>query len=418
MNPRIIIGTCLMAFLICCTNRKPKDNSEKDLIKPYPHIIKMTEGLQNKAQIKLSDIADSIRYIVLSKNKEVMIGSTRSIQMSDSNIFLKSDNLVMRFDLSGKYLNSFGKLGRGPEEYLAGSVYSTTPNFDKVLILRSMMYDYLTFKPSGEYISKNKISHSRNLYDFICVSDSTILLTFWFIGSFMNEEVLKSMPGVAGLYNLKAEPLQIIDAPIKNMSIEANDLKKAISSNPTFTFFEKRVVLSPEGDTIFEVDKNSIKPGFIIDWGQTPHNHTIEELYYRQTTPSNKVINYMPLLETTTKAFFRGRNMNDYFIFEYDKITANCRSMTTDQNNLGFINDLDGGVNFYPYWTNREGNIWISEQDAYSFKDKHNNESISNSFAIHPEMKRKLKEFVDNLKQDDNPVLIIVYLKENSIKIF
>jgi hypothetical protein len=401
----------LIPLAICCSNRKNTSKEDAYFIKPYPHVIKMTEGMQNNAQIKLSEIADSIKYIILSKDKKVIIGSTRSIQMSKSNIFLKSDNLVMRFDMTGKYLNSFGKLGRGPEEYLAGSVFSTTPNFDKVLILRSMMYDYLTFKPDGEYISKNEITYSRNLYDFTCISDSTILMTFWFIGSFMNEDVLKSMPGVAGLYNLNGKPIKIIESPLKNKAIETNDLKRVISSNPTFTYFDNRVVLSTEGDTIHEVDKNSIIPGFILDWGQTPHNQTTEELYYRQSGQSNKVINYMPLIETTAKAFFRGRNMNDYFIFEYDKITGKCRSMITDQDNLGFINDLDGGANFYPYWTNRTGNVWILEQDAYSFKEKHNNEFLSNSIALYPAMKKKLREFVDSLKQDDNPVLLIVYLK-------
>ena len=32
--------------------------------------------------------------------------------------------------------------------------------------------------------------------------------------------------------------------------------------------------------------------------------------------------------------------------------------MKEDPGNLGFVNDLDGGANFYPYYTNRAGDIW------------------------------------------------------------
>lgn len=82
----------------------------------------------------------------------------------------------------------------------------------------------------------------------------------------------------------------------------------------------------------------------------------------------------------------------------------------------GFINDLDGGDSFYPYYTNRTGDIWIIEEDAFSFKEKISPEFLDNSVASHPEMKEKLKTFTDNLKQDDNPVLKIVYLKKNTIQ--
>jgi hypothetical protein len=78
----------------------------------------------------------------------------------------------------------------------------------------------------------------------------------------------------------------------------------------------------------------------------------------------------------------------------------------------GFINDLDGGDSFYSYYTNRTGDIWIIEEDAFSFKEKNSPEFLDKSEAVYPEMKEKLKTFTDNLKQDDNPVLKIVYLKK------
>ncbi|MBW6479719.1 MAG: hypothetical protein K0B37_09845 [Bacteroidales bacterium] len=86
--------------------------------------------------------------------------------------------------------------------------------------------------------------------------------------------------------------------------------------------------------------------------------------------------------------------------------------MILNPDESGFINDLDGGSNFYPYWTNRAGDIWIGSEDAYSFKEKHSDESVATSDALYPDMKEELKTFTKSLKHDDNPILKVVYLKK------
>jgi hypothetical protein len=402
--------------LISCTNQRKNSSGDSDSVKPYPHIINIAEGFQNKTQLKLSDIADSIRYIVLSKNKEILIGDVQNIQMSDSNIYIKSNNLVLRFDFSGNLLNSFGNIGRGPEEYLPGSPYTLSPDFDKVMILKNMMYEYLIYKPDGDYIGKKELPHPRNLFNFVNLADSTFMMTFYYIGSFMTEDYLKSMPGIAGLFDSKCQPIAIIENPLKNTKISKDDYKRIAISNPSFTFFDNRIVLTPDGDTIFEIDDNSIRPGFIFDWGQLPHRESIEELYYRQTESSGKITAYKPVLETSTKAFFRGNSGKNLYIFEYNKTTGLSRSMEVGENNSGFINDLDGGADYFPYWTNRAGDIWIVNEDAYNFKEKQSEEFLSNSVAINPARKEKLHNFLTDLKIDDNPVLKIVYLKKYSEK--
>lgn len=414
LHPKTVFLIVFLS-LISCTNHRNEITGDAESVKPYPHTIYMEEGLKTTSQIKLSDIADSIRYIVLSKKKEILIGDVQNVQMSDSNIYIKSDNQVLRFDFSGNLLNSFGKIGRGPEEYLPGSPYTLTPDFDKVLILKNMMYEYLMFKPDGDYIGKREFPHPRNLFNFVSLADSSFMMTFYYVGSFMNEDYLKSMPGIAGLFDLKCQPIAVIDNPLKNSKISKDDYKRVVISNPSFTFFDNRIVLTPDGDTIFEIDDNLIQPGFIFDWGQLPHRESIEELYFRQTESSNKIISYKPVLETASKAFFRGNSGKNLYIFEYDKTTGLSRSMEVGENNFGYINDLDGGADYFPYWTNRAGNIWIVNEDAYNFKEKQSDEYLSKSVAINPANKEKLRNFLTDLKIDDNPVLKIVYLKKYSI---
>ena len=412
MKQETIFSILVLLILISCSNRKIKNDGDTEHVKPYPHFMNMSEGLKNTTQLKLSEIADSIKYVVLSKDKQILLGSVRSVQLTDSNIYLKSDNLVMRFSLSGRFLNSIGSLGRGPEEYLPGSGYTINPKIENVIIHRSMMNSYLIFKPDGSYIGERDFSTPRTMYAFSSISDSVFLCTFFYVGAIMKDYIENSINWLAGLFDHGGSPLKVLDHPLKNIDISKTEINKISSRTPAFTFFDHRAVLSPIGDTIYEADKDSISPGFIFDWGSLPHKQSIEELYFSQTTPGNKVVISIPVFETATKLFFRGsRNMNDNFIFEYDKVTGSCRSMITGSGNFEFINDLDGGSGYFPYWTNRKGDIWIVSEDANIFKEKHSEEFLSKSVAFYPERKRKLRAFIYDLKMDDNPVLKIVYLK-------
>lgn len=405
---------CCLFLFISCSGKKTRDNTDLQKVKPYPHVISMEKGLENNDQLKLSEIADSIEYAVLSKDRKVLIGSLGRLQMTDNYIYINSEGLVMRFDLTGRFLNSYGGIGRGPEEYLAGSIYSTTPKDDKILILRSMMYDYLVYEPDGTYSGRKELSYPRNMFDFVVMTDSSYLMTFLFIGRFMNVDVFNAMPAIAGLYDFDGRPVKLIEHPLRNKNISEADLKRVIISNPGYSFFDGRVVLSPEGDTIYEIDKSTVAPGFIISWGQIPHQQTTDEKFYLQETRTSKIVNYMPLFETYRKAYFRGRNMNDYFIFEYDKISGTCRTMTADEDNIGLINDLDGGANYFPVKTNRRGDIWIAYEDAIKFKERHSDDFFLQSVALYPDKKEKLRLFVSDLEPDDNPVLKIVYLKKQA----
>ena len=118
----VLLTIILMILQLSCINRKSDKKAED--VKPYPHFIDISEGFNNTSEIKLSDIADSISYIILSKEKNTLIGDIAKIQISGDNIYMRgSDGMIMRFDITGKFLNSFGNIGRGPKEYLPGSIF-------------------------------------------------------------------------------------------------------------------------------------------------------------------------------------------------------------------------------------------------------------------------------------------------------
>ncbi len=400
-----------------CSNKKPAQGKDENTVLPYPHIIEMNEGFSNPSEIKLSEIADSIRYVVLSKDRQELIGDISKIQISEKYIYLRSssDGLVKRFDMNGKFLNSFGNSGRGPKEYLPGSVFTTTANDDEIIIFRSAMDSYLVFEPNGNYVETVDFPVSRTMFDFRSLSDSAFLCTFFYIGSIMKDRISNPFNCSAGIFDYNGNPVKMIEHPLKNADISKSDAGNIVSMAPSITFFDNRIVLMPDGDTIYEIDSKSIFPGYVINWGNIPHNQTNEDFFFMQSGPSDKASVWSLILETRDRTFFRVTRGTEYYIFEYNKISGSTRSMTIDRDK-GFINDLDGGDSFFPYYTNRTGDIWVIEEGAFSFKEKNNPEFLDKSEAVYPEMKEKLKTFTDNLKQDDNPVLKIVYLKKHTVQ--
>jgi len=227
----------------------------------------------------------------------------------------------------------------------------------------------------------------------------------------MKDYILNAIDLTAGLFDEEGNLIKAIEHPLKNAEISESETRNIISMAPSVTYFDNRIILMPLGDTIYEVQADSIYKGFILNWGQLPHKEG-EELYLRQSGTSNKLSIFSVILETFEKTYFRIFNANDSYIFEYNKITGETKSMLEDRDNLGFINDIDGGKNFYPYYTNRLGNMWVISQDAYSFKEDHSADFLDTSTAISQEMKDKLISFTNGLAQDDNPVIKILYLKK------
>jgi hypothetical protein len=415
MRLKTFILLSLFLLLVSCNNKKHHKDEPIAIETPYTHIIDIKEGFDNPTEIKLSSIADSIKYIVLSKEKDVIISAFPFLQLTDSNIYLNFRGLIYRFTLSGKFLNTIGKIGRGPEEYMSGSPFAINSSSKTVYVKRNYMDDYISFKSSGEFIGNISLKKSDYVWEFRCLSDSNFMYTFTY--TFMRDKSLEDII-LCGLYDLTGNKIQVIEHPAKKIPSDIDNSKLGIPA-PDFTFFNNEVVLSYI-DTVYKITSNSISARFILNWGDIPHRQTFEELYYIQREPTKKVTKSGQFLETYGKAFFILKKTNEYYLFEYDKITGLTKSMVSgmaanlsyrNDTEIGFVNDIDGGVNFYPKWTNNSGNIWIDWEDAFEFKNVLNKEFLSKSNAVYPDRKEGLIEFLNSLKEDDNPVLKIVYLK-------
>ena len=85
-----------------------------------------------------SDFIKEIKYIPLETTSGSMVGSITNIIIDHHKMYVRDDkNVVTIFDLNGKYLNTLNRMGRGPEEYLSISDFEIASNGNIYIASRS-----------------------------------------------------------------------------------------------------------------------------------------------------------------------------------------------------------------------------------------------------------------------------------------
>jgi hypothetical protein len=77
----------------------------------------------------------------------------------------------------------------------------------------------------------------------------------------------------------------------------------------------------------------------------------------------------------------------------------------------GIKNDLDGGPNIDLKLT-KDDNTVLSWINAYELKQHIESKDFKNSTPKYPEKKKELEKLANSLNENDNPVLMLVKLKE------
>lgn len=78
-------------------------------------------------EIKLSEVAKSVRVIPLETTEECLLGTDLKIYYGEEYIFVcdqRQPGAFYRFSKDGKFLNKIGCSGEGPEEYIRSLSFS------------------------------------------------------------------------------------------------------------------------------------------------------------------------------------------------------------------------------------------------------------------------------------------------------
>ena len=401
-------------------------------------VIDIVNNLGQYQEIKASTYVSDFEYIPLETNENCLVGYVRNILINSSRIFVAGSNFCYVFNNNGRFISKIGSVGQGPGEYQFITGLSIDEKNQSVYLetTRSILeYSY-------DGVFQRIINKPQNMNEEY-VQESTFVCDKLFIGHFPNRG--KEMYNFC-LFNDAGQVIKTFDN-YEQFERNGNWVSFSDQSMKPFKVEQHLYVKENANDTLFCLnEENELVPKYVFNLGKyTLPKHLREERTNISSQSSSSqykdvlVIpddNY-PMVGAADYIFFSVKTFSENIIplpkgnvqtlnvfgQNYDVnvslplgiyhiLEKKIFFLETDpiSNMLGLVNDLDGGLSFWPKYYTSENEL-IGIWQAYEMKAL----LTEAYFAAHeikkPQAHQKLKELLKNLDEEDNPVVVIAKLK-------
>jgi hypothetical protein len=404
---RIASALLLLVFISGCT-RKPEEDKDILSLQESWFDIDMSEALKKRQDIPVSQIAEDLTYIPFETSESSLLGGRiHDVKFSDEYIFIDHNGtpLLTLYDWDGKFVRHIGTEGRGPGEYPSIREFTIDEENQLIFIQGNYIKKILVFSFEGEHIRSIQYE-GVDRGSVVWVRDSCFL-------SF-DEPSIGNEKYVFIETNSNGDTLQTI----QNHCLWDNNQSThtTISYPGRDVFYTFNNTLHFKGwynDTIYTYSKNfRIIPKFFIDLKnlKLPDEFRVER-YFRSVNKLSQEYYWTGVNETLNYIFIKYATydfISDNGYILYDKKNRETIAL---KHNTGFYNDLNGGPDFMPQFTN--DSLALQFIEAFEFKDYCSSDKFLNSRPVNTEQKEDLQRLNNLLKEDDNPVLVVARLYIN-----
>ena len=407
-------------------------------------VIDFLQQIGNYQQVYLSEFVTELEYIPLETSDNCLIGDgvqKENIIVTKSHIFVAGPNYCYAFGRDGKFITEIGRVGQGPGEF---TVISATTG---IFIDEKKQSLYMGIVPSAilEYswdgVFRRSIKIPTNRFDgAFFVHDSL------FIGH--NPNYSGNEEYHYFLFDTSGQIIKTFDNHVKieRSAISWNGKEQSIKP---FRLLDRIYVKEKSNDTLYCLnEQDKLIPQFVFNLGK--YTYTKEKRANSDVIEGLKGVIELPhfpfpMFGASNYIFFsvfpnnvniplpKGRigerkelppgailvnphygpdNPVAFPFGIYDTVNKKTRLLDTDpfSRMTGLINDLDGGLSFWPFYCNSDNEL-VDIQQAYVMKDYLTEDYFAAREIKNPQAHQKLREFLKNLKDDDNPVIVVAKLK-------
>lgn len=385
-----------------CSCKGEKQESKVEL-KVVSNIIGLSDAIANMRDVKLSEIADTIIYLPLSSQH--VVGDSK-ISLSDNFLFVGSTV----FDWNGDYLFEMGSRGQGvgEEVYLHTMIEANEAFY-------SMADKLIAYDNKGKFSGTERLVVNLHPLDMgqmgtsgvsVCTLDSV-----FFLSKDFNEIGARRV---------------VPDWPEPSTMMSSNRYLRFFTRNRDSVLFYNYI-----NDTIFRVLDNQIQPRWVIDLkndkidvkyllGNELKRLKEGEKYYNNGNlndweylkDSDNKVRIPSVYESKKYVFLYWFRLFDLWqlrnlpptVFQiayYDKQTGETVAVGEE----GFIDDISSLGTFFPL-RGIHDNFMVASYWPYELKEKIDSLQQTGK-AIDP----RLKDLVNGVKMEDNPILVMVHLK-------
>lgn len=369
--------------------------------------------------LHLSDYVESIEYILLETNDDILISKIDQIAFENGKIIV-SDNVTSLchvFDSTGKWLHSVGKVGQGPEEYIALQSFDVNPQSNTISVQaypgKLLTYDIDT-KGLIEKIDKMSLPNDLIMTKALCIEPG---LYFSDIVSYDNTRIKNVLFGLD-------EAGAIIKSMYSNSSFIDKENKDGYSASfeagTIYRYKDHIRCYKVLNDTIFNLNKDlNLEKAFVFDFGtyragnewllERVRDRRMNFIYPLKIQESSEFLffefffgEYAPAPFEYIKDFNRGVdrvkaiNYNVLGLYEKGKGILNLMEQPV-KGELGFKNDIDKGITLWPYYISSDNRL-VSYCNAADFIDH---------YSKIPDPSDNVVNILNTITEDSNPVIII-----------
>ncbi|MDX9782992.1 MAG: 6-bladed beta-propeller [Bacteroidales bacterium] len=354
--------------------------------------------------ISLSFMADDISYIPLDNSIKVGPVHHNFKFTGDAIYFSVTYEGIMKFDRSGNFERKIGGIGRGPSEYNVYRDFSVDPEGSLVYVRNNSNGPAKVYSDKGIFIKDIVLEEGFGGIGITEFFDSKLILFY---------EVLYNK----SKYNWIA--FDTLGKAIKKKELTIPEVNSGwFGSSGTYRFKNNLYYWDTYNDTVFSISPDlTCKASFII----SPGEHRAPSA---PIPDPNLLKKYMLIngISETNRFIIIEYFYKDPFLMIYDK-----ENKIVFQNKMGTIyngkesqriggifNDLDGGMNFQPYYYFVENNreYLIGLINPYDIKAQVQKDEFKNFQAKYPEKKKAFEELAGRINETDNQVLMVVRLKQ------
>jgi hypothetical protein len=405
----------LLLITACSSNSKKTDASvQTEAEKETLPVIKIRRPSGELPLLKLSEIAEDIRYIKLETHDDALLSLSGVACSDESNdMFINYRRQIFKFDKTGKYIKRIGQSGQGPGEF--------TPSEVQVDFQKNLIYVF-PGEPGRERDCILKLDFEGNLLEriqneLVSYPEIMTLLTGNLI--FVNDPVSPDRKwfknGYMHLYSFNLDSRKV-DFYLPNPYLEELKDRKifALNHKGKFNLAKGKNVAYYKyilNDTIYRITDKGINPFLVMDLGDgIGLEDYLGKVDLKRLFTNNILLDRLMAFENhllfwlSKGAFGNERNV---FIGVYDIKTGKMSYY-----DYVILNDLDGGPNYgcdfsdifdIPMFKNADEAF-----QAYFYKGHDTLKVLK-----YPERKDEFKKLLDMSKEDDNPILRIVTFKDD-----
>jgi hypothetical protein len=346
----------------------------------------------------LSELGDDITYVPLDSN--IVLGRNYfPIVFDGKQLYYYNYEGIFVFNKDGEFVKRIGKKGRGPGELIYGMNFSVDENTGTTYILDSKNTVKI-YSVDGDY--KGNISLNSFIGSIDCIN---VYNTYIF--SLYNIQLNDGNDYEWVVYDTLGKVIQ------KKQRMLPQFTSNYLAGGGTYIYNKNLYYWNQFLDTVFTVFPDfTYKPSFVFVSGE----YRLPKVNIDD--PINRLHQYMIIEQIIeTKHFimiryshFEGKNG---FVL-VDKSTQESLLSYWEYEQYGsIVNDIDGGPDFLPrgYFVENGREYLVGFIDPYNIKNWVEKDDFLLKGVKSLDKKQLLIKLADSLEETDNPILVIVRLK-------